>query len=32
MLSGIAGASGRTAVVLSGGNIAPEDFSALVGA
>ncbi len=29
MLSGVAGASGRTAVVLSGGNISPEDFSAV---
>jgi threonine dehydratase len=32
MLSAVTGASGRTAVVLSGGNIAPEDFSALVAA
>ena len=32
MLSGVTGASGRTAVVLSGGNISPEDFSALAAA
>lgn len=30
VLSGIVAATGRTAVVLSGGNIAPADFSALV--
>jgi threonine dehydratase len=30
LLSGVAGAIGRTAVVLSGGNITPEDFSALL--
>ncbi len=30
LLSGVAGAVGRTAVVLSGGNITPEDFAALL--
>jgi threo-3-hydroxy-L-aspartate ammonia-lyase len=30
LLSGVAGAQGRTAVVLSGGNITPEDFAALL--
>jgi threo-3-hydroxy-L-aspartate ammonia-lyase len=30
LLSSVVGASGRTGVVLSGGNIAPEDFSALL--
>lgn len=30
LLSSVVGASGRTAVVLSGGNITPEDFNALV--
>jgi threo-3-hydroxy-L-aspartate ammonia-lyase len=30
LLSGVAGAHGRTAVVLSGGNITPEDFAALL--
>jgi threonine dehydratase len=30
LLSGVAGAIGRTGVVLSGGNITPEDFAALV--
>lgn len=30
LLSAVTGATGRTAVVLSGGNIAPEDFSALL--
>jgi threo-3-hydroxy-L-aspartate ammonia-lyase len=31
LLAGSSGALGRTAVVLSGGNIAPADFAALVG-
>ena len=31
LLSGVVGASGLTGVVLSGGNIAPEDFAALLG-
>jgi len=31
MLSGVAGAAGRTAVVLSGGNITPADFAAIAG-
>jgi threonine dehydratase len=30
LLSGVAGAVGRTGVVLSGGNITPEDFAALL--
>jgi threo-3-hydroxy-L-aspartate ammonia-lyase len=30
LLSEVVGATGRTAVVLSGGNISPEDFSSLV--
>jgi threonine dehydratase len=30
LLSSVVGATGRTGVVLSGGNIAPEDFSALL--
>jgi threo-3-hydroxy-L-aspartate ammonia-lyase len=30
LLSGVVGAAGRTAVVLSGGNIAPADFAAIV--
>jgi len=30
LLSGAVGAAGRTAVVLSGGNIAPADFAAIV--
>ena len=30
LLSGVAGAVGRTAVVLSGGNITPEDFAAVL--
>ena len=30
LLSGLAGAAGRTGVVLSGGNITPEDFAALL--
>lgn len=30
LLSGVAGAAGQTAVVLSGGNIAPADFAAIV--
>jgi threo-3-hydroxy-L-aspartate ammonia-lyase len=30
LLSGVVGATGRTAVVLSGGNIAPADFAAVV--
>jgi threo-3-hydroxy-L-aspartate ammonia-lyase len=32
LLSGVVGATGRTAVVLSGGNIAPADFAAVVAA
>jgi threonine dehydratase len=32
LLSGVVGASGTTAVVLSGGNIAPADFSSLMSA
>ena len=32
LLSGVVGAAGRTAVVLSGGNIAPADFAAVVAA
>ncbi|MGB6454759.1 MAG: threonine/serine dehydratase [Streptosporangiaceae bacterium] len=32
LLSGVVGATGRTAVVLSGGNIAPADFAAIVAA
>jgi threonine dehydratase len=31
ILSGVAGTGDSTGVVLSGGNIAPEDFSALLG-
>jgi threo-3-hydroxy-L-aspartate ammonia-lyase len=30
LLSGVAGVAGRTGVVLSGGNITPEDFAALL--
>jgi threo-3-hydroxy-L-aspartate ammonia-lyase len=30
LLSGVAGAVGRTGIVLSGGNITPEDFAALL--